>query len=57
MKKKTAWPSENYFNDVSMLAEVEESYVMEHAPEEMKAYGKYSLDEGSVLKVIKERCL
>lgn len=47
----------DYFNDVSMLGEVEESYVMEHAPTEMKAYGKYIAEVGSVLEVIKERCL
>ena len=47
----------DYFNDVSMLNEAEESYVMDHAPEAMKTYGKYHLKEGEVLKVIKERCL
>lgn len=47
----------DYFNDVSMLAEVGESYVMEHAPTEMKAYGKYIAEAGNVLEVIKERCL
>ncbi|MBC8580784.1 HAD family hydrolase [Zhenhengia yiwuensis] len=57
IEKENCMAFGDYFNDVSMLAEAEESYVMEHAPEEMKAYGKYSLDEGSVLKVIKERCL
>lgn len=47
----------DYFNDASMLSEVSESYVMEHAPEGMKQYGKYIAKVGSVLDIIKERCL
>ena len=47
----------DYFNDASMLEEVDESYIMEHAPEGMKKYGKYTARTGSVLDIIKERCL
>lgn len=47
----------DYFNDASMLEEVDESYVMEHAPEGMKKYGKYTAHTGSVLEIIKKRCL
>ncbi|WP_053986236.1 Cof-type HAD-IIB family hydrolase [Niameybacter massiliensis] len=47
----------DYFNDVSMLNEVEESYVMEHAPVEMKQHAKHIAKTGKVLDIIRERCL
>lgn len=57
LKREECMAFGDYFNDASMLQEVEESYVMEHAPKEMKNYGKHLAPSGKVLEIIKEKCL
>lgn len=57
LKREECMAFGDYFNDQSMLEEVEESYIMEHAPEAMKKYGKYVAPSGKVLEIIQTRCL
>ena len=57
LQKEECMAFGDYFNDASMLKEVGESYVMEHAPKEMKSYGKHIAETGTVLEIIKEKCL
>ncbi|MEG0372263.1 MAG: HAD family hydrolase [Clostridium sp.] len=57
IKKSECMAFGDYFNDVSMLQQVEESYVMDHAPTAMKGYGKYIVEHGKVLDTIREKCL
>lgn len=42
----------DYFNDLELLDEVGESYVMEKAPEAVKRHAKYEIQAGAVIETI-----
>lgn len=44
----------DYYNDIELLKKVGHSYVMSHALDDVKAYGKYEAPTGGVLKIIKD---
>lgn len=57
IKKSETMVFGDYYNDIEMLGKGEASYVMENAPIDMRAYGKYLApgnNEGGVEKVIKK---